>query len=38
MKMVMADNRKVYGTQTLLHTALIREAREILGEGNVVIK
>ena len=38
VKMVMADTRKVYGTQTLLHTALIREAREILGEGNVVIK
>ena len=38
VKMVMADTRKVYGTQVLLHRALIAEAKEVLGEENVVIK
>lgn len=38
VKMVMADTRKVYGTQLLLHKALLEEARETLGEENVVIK
>ncbi|MBE6996107.1 MAG: DNA polymerase III subunit alpha [Ruminococcaceae bacterium] len=38
VKMVMADTRKVYGTQVLLHKALIDEAKEILGPENVVIK
>ena len=36
--MVMADTRKVYATQIQLHTALIAEAKEILGEENVVIR
>jgi len=38
VKMVMADTRKVYGTQVLLRDALLREARETLGEENVVVK
>ena len=38
VKMVMADTRKVYGTRVLLHQALVREARETLGEENVVVK
>ena len=38
VKMVMADTRKIYGTQVLLHKALIQELRETLGEENVVIK
>ena len=38
VKMVMADTRKMFGTQVLLHRALIREARETLGEENVVVK
>ena len=32
VKMVMADTRKVYGTRALLHKALLKEAREVLGE------
>jgi len=38
VKMVMADTRKVYGTQVLLHKALIDEAKEILGPENVVVQ
>jgi DNA polymerase-3 subunit alpha len=38
VKMVMADTRKVYATQVLLHKALVEEARETLGAGNVVVK
>ena len=38
VKMVMADTRKVYATQALLHRALVEEAREALGEENVVVK
>ncbi len=38
VKMVMADTRKVYGTEVLLHKALLQEARETLGEVNVVVK
>ena len=38
VKMVMADTRKVYATQVLLHRALIEEAKETLGEENVVVK
>ena len=38
VKMVMADTRKVYGTQVLLRDTLLREARETLGEENVVVK
>ena len=38
VKMVMADTRKVYGAQVLLHKALVEEAKETLGEENVVIK
>ena len=38
VKMVMADTRKVYGTQVLLRDALIQEAKETLGEENVVVK
>ena len=37
-KLVMADTRKVYATQVLLHKALVEEAKEILGEENVVIR
>ncbi|WP_298022678.1 DNA polymerase III subunit alpha [uncultured Dysosmobacter sp.] len=38
VKMVMADTRKVYGSNVLLHKALLEEARETLGEANVVVK
>ena len=38
VKLVMADTRKVFGAQMLLHRALLREARETLGEENVVVK
>ena len=38
LKMVMADTRKVYATQVLLHRALIEEAKETLGEENVVVR
>ena len=38
VKMVMADTRKVYGTHALLHRALVEEAKETLGEENVVVK
>ena len=38
VKLVMADTRKVFGTRLLLHPALLREARETLGEENVVVK
>nr|WP_325302033.1 DNA polymerase III subunit alpha [uncultured Dysosmobacter sp.] len=38
VKMVMADTRKVYATQVLLHKALLREAQETLGEENVVVR
>ncbi len=38
VKMVMADTRKVYGANVLLHSALVQEARETLGEVNVVVK
>ena len=38
VKMVMADTRKVFATQALLHKALVEEAKETLGEENVVVK
>ena len=38
VKMVMADTRKVFATHALLHRALVEEARETLGEENVVVK
>ena len=38
VKMVMADTRKVYATHVLLHKALVDEAKETLGEENVVVK
>ena len=38
VKMVMADTRKVYATQVLLHHALVEEAKETLGAENVVVK
>ena len=38
VKMVMADTRKVYATQVLLHQALVAEAQETLGPENVVVK
>ena len=38
VKMVMADTRKVFATQVLLHKALVDEARETLGDENVVVK
>ena len=36
--MLMADTRKLYGSHILLHEALLEEARETLGEENVVVK
>ncbi len=38
VKMVMADTRKVYGTHVLLHRALVAEAKEVLGDENVVVQ
>lgn len=38
VKMVMADTRKVIRTRVLLHKALIQEAKETLGEENVVVR
>ena len=38
VKMVMADTRKVYGASVQLHDALIEEAKETLGDENVVVK
>jgi DNA polymerase-3 subunit alpha len=38
VKLLMADTRKVFGGQVLLHRALVEEARETLGEENVVVK
>ncbi|MCI8328183.1 MAG: DNA polymerase III subunit alpha [Oscillibacter sp.] len=38
VRLVMADTRKVFATQILLHRALVAEAKEVLGEENVVIK
>ena len=38
VKMVMADTRKVYATHAKLLPALIQEARETLGDENVVVK
>ena len=38
VKMVMADTRKVFAARVLLHKALLQEARETLGEENVVVK
>ena len=32
------DTKKRYGIPCLLHTSLVREAREVLGEENVVLK
>jgi DNA polymerase-3 subunit alpha len=38
VKMVMADTRKVLGTEVLLHQALLEELKETIGPENVVIK
>ena len=38
VKMVMADTRKVYAARVLLRPALVEEAKETLGEENVVVK
>ena len=38
VKLLMADTRKVYAAQALLHRALVREAEEVLGKDNVVVK
>ena len=38
VKMVMADTRKVYAGCAQFHPALIEEAKEALGEENVVVK
>jgi len=38
VKMRMADTRKIFATQVLLHRALVEEAKETLGEENVVVK
>ena len=32
------DTQKRYGLPGLIHTSLVREAREVLGEENVVVK
>ena len=32
------DTQKRYGASCLIHTSLVREAREVLGEENVVLK
>ena len=37
VRMRMADTRKILGTETQLHQALLQELRETLGEKNVVI-
>ena len=36
MEMCIRD--RVYGTHASLHEALLQEARETLGEANVVVK
>ena len=36
--MRMADTRKIFVTRVLLHKALVQEARDILGEENVVVR
>ena len=38
VKMVMADTRKVLGTECLPHRALLAELEETLGKENVVLK
>ena len=38
VKMVMADTRKVFVTTAQFHPALLEEARETLGQENVVLK
>ena len=38
VKLVMADTRKVYAGCAQFHPALIEEAKEALGEENVVVK
>ena len=38
VKMRMADTRKLYQARVMLHTALLQEAREVLGEENVVVR
>ena len=38
VKMRMADTRKIFVTRVLLHKALVQEARDILGEENVVVR
>lgn len=38
VKMRMADTRKVYATRVMLHEALVREAKEVLGEENVIVR
>ncbi len=38
VKMRMADTRKIYQARIRIHPALLREAREILGDENVVIR
>lgn len=38
VRLVMADTRKVYAASVLLHRALVEEAKETLGEANVVVK
>ena len=38
MKIRVADTRQVKAGRVLIHPALLREAREILGEENVVVK
>ncbi len=38
VRLVMADSRKVLGTSCLLHRALVAEAKEVLGEEQVVIR
>ena len=38
VKMRMADTNKIYQARVGIHPALLDEAREILGDENVVLK
>ena len=38
MKIYFNDTKKIVGTRCLIHEALIKELREMLGDNNVVVK
>ena len=38
VKVFFADNRTLRGTQAALDTRMIAELKQVLGEGNVVVK